>query len=160
MNKNASKQNGRPDGEQRKADARRLLAERRRLYLLRARRALVERAVAVDTATADDVREAVELPPNINPSLFGAVPGPLVRAGIIRPGPRVASERTPRRTGANRLWILKDLGAALRWLADNPDRPDPEPGPGEQALPVSVNPKPKNGPSSTRTSVEPGVEAM
>ncbi|MCQ8205440.1 hypothetical protein NP569_24435, partial [Vibrio parahaemolyticus] len=40
--------------------------------------------LAAGTATADDVRDAVELPPGVDPRCLGAVPGELADAGIIR----------------------------------------------------------------------------
>ena len=72
------------EGELLKREALTLLEARREVYVLRGRRALLGALLCSGTATADDVRDAVELPPGINPKLFGSVPGSLAKAGIIR----------------------------------------------------------------------------
>lgn len=115
------------EGERRKTEAHALLEARRELYVLRGRRALLEAMLSNPNveATADDVRAAVELPPDIDPVCLGAVPGPLARAGIIR---RVGFTATARAEGHTRpvtVWQLADRAAAYRWLATHPDRPDP-----------------------------------
>jgi len=103
------------------------LESHRDLYVLRGRRALVERLLCVGEATADDVRAAVELPDGVNPKCFGAVPGPLAKAGIIE---RVGFAPTSRPMAHARnltVWRLVDSAAAEAWLQDHPDQPDPEP---------------------------------
>ena len=87
---------GRLEGECRKLEALALLEARRRVYVRRGRRALLARLLAMGTATADDVRTAVELPQGVNPKLFGAVPGPLAETGIIKPA---AIPQRPERKG-------------------------------------------------------------
>ena len=100
----------------------------RETLIRRGRRALLGAMLAGDgTATADDVRAAVELPDGINANLFGAVPGLLARAGIIRLARLRLSARPERHRGINRVWQLADGPAALAWLAMHPDRPGPEP---------------------------------
>ncbi len=121
------------EGERRKTDAHTLLEARRQVFVNRGRRALLKSLLLIDTATADDVRLAVDLPPDIDPKCFGAVPGPLARARIIR---RVGYERTGRATGHARIltvWELADRTAAIHWLIAHPDVPDPadDAGPGE-----------------------------
>jgi len=74
---------GRADGERRRDAALDLLAARRDVYVLRGRRALLAVLLGNGTATADDVRAAVELPAGIGPKLFGAVPKALLAAGAI-----------------------------------------------------------------------------
>ena len=46
-------------------------------------RALLNVLVFNGTATIDDVRDLVQLPIGVPPKLFGAVPKPLVKSGII-----------------------------------------------------------------------------
>lgn len=114
------------EGERRKADALALLAARRELVVRRAQRALLRALLESGTATADDVRAAVELPPDIDPKVFGAVPGSLARAGIIR---RVGYAETCRPAAHARpvsVWTLADRDAAARWLADHPDLGAPD----------------------------------
>ena len=115
------------EGERRKLSAMAMLEARREVYILRGRRALLAKVLDTDTATADDVRAAVELPDGLNPNCFGAVPGLLARAGIIGLETLRLSARPARHAGINRVWILRDRVAAMAWLADHPDRPDPTP---------------------------------
>lgn len=115
------------DGEQRKVDAHVLLEARRELYILRGRRALLLRLLDVGRATADDVRDAVELPEAVGPKLFGVVPGLLARARIIEAVGFAKSRRPDAHARPVSVWQLVDRAAALAWLTDNPDRPDPEP---------------------------------
>jgi hypothetical protein len=122
------------EGEALKLAAHALLAARREVYVRRGRRALLLRLLAAGTATADDVRDAVELPPGINPKLFGAVPGLLAAAGIIE---AVGYTRTARKEGHARpvlRWRLADRAAALAWLGANPDLPDLEPANSQPTL--------------------------
>ncbi len=74
--------------------------------------------LANGTATADDVFDAVDRPPGVDPRCLGAVPGPLVRAGLIRAAGRVSSVRPGRHRALVRLWTLTDRAAALRFLID------------------------------------------
>ena len=81
---------GPSEGERLKAAALALLEARRECYVRRGRRALLQAMLDGDgTATADDVRAAVELPADIDPKLFGHRAAP---AGI-RPN------HSQRRTG-------------------------------------------------------------
>lgn len=112
------------DGEARKWAAHHLLACTRERVVRRARRALLMHLLAHGTATADDVRAVVELPPGLNPKAFGAVPGPLAEAGIIR---AAGFAKTARATGRARpvtVWRLADAAAATVWLLANPELPD------------------------------------
>lgn len=118
---------GRDAGVSRKLDALAVLADRRELYVLRGRRALLTALLAVGEATADDVRDAVGLPSGIDPVCLGAVPVALARAGIIR---RVGYVPTCRPTAHARpvsVWALTDRADAVRWLRDHPDRPNTAP---------------------------------
>jgi hypothetical protein len=112
------------EGESLKADALDLLEDHREVYIRRGRRALLEVLLQRGTATADDVREAVKLPPGINPKCFGSVPGLLAKLEIIE---QVGFVKTNRPEGHARpvaVWGLVDRDAAMRWLADHPDLPD------------------------------------
>ena len=146
------------NGEGRRDEALATLAEKRELYVLRGRRALLAALLAHGTATADDVRAAVELPPGIDPKCFGAVATPLAKAGIIE---REGFAQTSRPTAHARpvsIWKLADHGKAERWLLDNPDRGDDDHD-GEQGLSFPVYPKsPNNEPGATAATVAPGME--
>lgn len=101
-------------GERRRCDALRLLEAHRERLINRGRRALLAAMLAGDgTATADDVR--------------AAVPGALVRAGIIRAAKLRVSTRPERHAGLNHVWELADRAAALDWLDAHPDVLDPLP---------------------------------
>jgi hypothetical protein len=115
------------EGQQRRDQALTLLESRRAVFIRRARRAFLGRLLCAGSATADDVREAVELPPGVNPNLFGAVPTLFARLGIVRFHEFDTSRRPARHAGVNRVWRLADAGAAADWLDENPDLPDPEP---------------------------------
>lgn len=117
--------NGTAEGERRKVDALALLEATREACVTLARRAFLARLLAVGHATADDVREAVELPPGLNPNLFGAVPSLFARRGIVRFCGFDVSRRPARHAGLNRNWELIDPPAAMRWLADHPELPEP-----------------------------------
>jgi hypothetical protein len=122
----------RVEGDRRKRDALALLEARRGVYVRRGRRALLLQLLATGSATADDVRLVVELPADIGPKLFGAVPTPLVEAGIIR---HAGYTPTRRREGHARpvaVWELADRAAAVAWLAAHPDVQEPTDGKPEQ----------------------------
>lgn len=116
------------EGERRKADALLTLAERREVYVNRGRRALLQTLLAVGSANADDVRRLVKLPLEIDAKLFGAVPGPLARAGIIRAAGFLKTCRAVGHARPVTVWTLVDRDKASRWLADHPDRLDPGDG--------------------------------
>ncbi len=151
---------GTVEGERLKADAFDLLAERRAVYIRRGQRALLAALQAMDTATVDDVRDLVNVPQGIDPVCLGAVPGPLVRAGIIW---RAGYTPTCRPTAHARplsVWAVVDRDAAMQWLADHPNLPDPgDDGqePGTQATLFPLNPA--NEPGAAVAAAAPGVEA-
>lgn len=116
---------GRALGEGRRDAAHALLSARRAVYVRRGQRALLAAVLATGQATADDVRDAVELPPGIDPVCLGAVPGSLARAGIIRAGGYVRTCRPSAHARPLQVWILADQAAAERWLAAHPDVSDP-----------------------------------
>lgn len=115
------------EGERRKGAALDLLRARREVFVRRGQRAML--AVLLDgspTATADDVRAAVELPPDLDARLLGAVPRSLAFAGIVRRCDFQKSCRPERHASFVGVWELADRQAALDWLARNPDSPDVE----------------------------------
>lgn len=112
-------------GERRKSAAMTLLEGRRELYVLRGRRALLCRLLDTGEATADDVRNAVELSAGIAPVCLGAVPRTLARAGIIERVGFVSSARPDAHARPVSIWALADRAAALAWLAAHPDRLGP-----------------------------------
>jgi len=114
------------NGKERKRAELASLRERRAVFVRRGQRALLERLLQSDTATADDVRQTVELPNGLDPKLFGAVPGPLARAGIIEQAGYRATERPKAHSRPVIVWRLRDSEKALGWLAEHPDLlPDP-----------------------------------
>jgi len=120
-------------GENRKLDAHALLEARRELYVHRGRRALLVALLGGGDATADAVRDAVELPPAINPVCMGVVPGPLARASIIERVGFAESRRPDAHARPVSVWRLADRAAALAWLAAHPDCPDPTPAEADAA---------------------------
>ena len=112
------------EGERRKLGAHVVLEARRALYVMRGRRALLLHLLSAGNASADDVRDAVELPPQINPVCLGVVPGALARAGIIEPDGFTKSRRRDAHARPVQVWRLVDRAAALVWLTAHPNRPD------------------------------------
>ena len=110
------------EGERRRREALALLADRRRALVRRASRALLGLLLRTGTATADQLRGLVPIPPEINPKVFGAVFAGLAEENLIR---QVGSERS-RRPEAHRrpigVWQLADRAGAITWLAAHPDQ--------------------------------------
>lgn len=113
-------------GEEAKRAALGLLELRRGAFVLLGRRAPLTALLRNGTATADDVRRAVELPADVDPACLGAVPGTLARAGIIARVGYAPTDRAEAHARPVTLWTLTDADAARRWLAANPERPDAE----------------------------------
>jgi hypothetical protein len=113
------------EGERRKQDAFATLTANREAVIRRAQRALLTVLLETGSATADDVRKLVELPLGIGPKCFGAVPLPLARAGIIFRDGYTPTSRPTAHARPLSIWRLADREAALRWLADHLDLPDP-----------------------------------
>jgi hypothetical protein len=151
---------GTAEGERLKADVLALLEARREVFVLRGRRALL--AAMLDgngTATADDVRAAVELPSSIDPRSLGPVPGRLAYDKIIRPVGFVRSTRPERHASWLQVWALVDRAAALRWLDAHPDRPDPGADDGGACSQRVLFPiEPKNEPGTVAATAAPGME--
>ena len=152
--------NSAAEGQAAKDAALRLLEARREIFVLRGRRALLFTMLAGDgTATADDVRALVSLPPGIDPRCLGSVPGRLGYDKIIGPDEFV---RCTRREGHARWlqrWRLIDREKARRWLADHPDRPDPaDDNQGDDAQRVLFPTNPTNEPTPTADTAGAGME--
>ena len=86
--------------------------------LVRGRRAFLAALLANGEATADDVYAAVDVPAGVDPRCLGAVPRPLVRAGIVRAAGFIESSRPQRNAGIIRRWELIDRPKAERCLAE------------------------------------------
>lgn len=119
---------GHAAGEARKLDALAMLADRREAVVRRAQRALLAALLEAGSATVDDVRAAVELPAGVGPKCFGGAPGALARAGIIRADGFAKTCRPTAHARPVTVWQLADRAAAVRWLADHPDRPAADDG--------------------------------
>lgn len=109
------------EGERRKAAALNLLADRRALYVRRGQRALLQSLLTSGSATADNVRNAVSLPSDVDPVCLGAVPTALARAGIIYRNGYVQTTRPAAHARPVSEWGLADREKAIRWLAEHPD---------------------------------------
>jgi hypothetical protein len=112
------------EGESLKRHALDRLEACRGAHIRRGCRALLAALLRHGSATIDDARAAVPLPPTLNPKLFGAVPGPLVEAGIIATAGFVPSQRRQAHARPVRRWLLADRAGALAWLAAHPDLAD------------------------------------
>lgn len=115
------------EGERLRNAAHATLEGRRHAFVRRGQRALLTTLLERDAATADDVRAAVELPPGIDPKCLGAVPGALVRAGIIIRDGYMPTARAAAHARPVSVWRLKDRAAAEQWLVDHPEIPEPPP---------------------------------
>ncbi|NLF06430.1 MAG: hypothetical protein GX594_00405 [Pirellulaceae bacterium] len=116
---------GSAEGERLKADALAAIEARRQVYVRRGRRVMLQKMLDGDgTATADDVREAVKLPPGIDPRCLGSVPGAIAYLKLIRADGFVRSNRPERHASFIQVWRLADRAAAERWLVDHPDMID------------------------------------
>ncbi len=147
------------EGERRKADALAVLSTHREAVIRRAQRALLTVLLETGSATVDDVRELVELPPGVGPKCFGAAPGALARAKIVRAD---GFAKTCRPVGHARpvtVWALADRTAAERWLRNHPDMPPPEESEGAAASQRVLFPtNTTNEPTPTAAAVGAGME--
>lgn len=128
---------GRRIGRALKESAHAILEARRERFLMQGRRELLGVALGRHTvlergkATPDDVRERLTLPSDIGPVCLGAVPKPLVLAGIIRRVGFVTTSRPVAHARQVSVWELVDPDAARQWLADHP-APLPVPTPADE----------------------------
>lgn len=136
---------GRHEGERRKDAAHTLLAAHRGLIVRRAQRHICQTLLdGAPTVTADDVRAAVDLPPGLDPVLFGAAPAPLAKAGIIEPLGFAKTARPEAHARPLTVWGLRDRGKAQAWLLDHPDDDDPPGAPAQTSF-LPINPSNKTG---------------
>jgi hypothetical protein len=142
---------GRQRGEALKADAFANLEANRERWVLRGRRALLATLLDAGVATADDVRDAVTLPPRLSPKCFGSVPGLLARAKIIRADGYAKTCRPTAHARPLTVWRLIDAPAAQRWLRDHPD-PDDDDGTRNGAM---LDPSPSNATGPAMAVAEP-----
>ena len=106
------------------------------------------------TATTDDVRAVVELPPDIDPKLFGTVPHRLAYDRVIRNAGRVKTTRAIAHGRWVELWGLADRAAAEAWLRNHPDLPDPDQGDAVQGVLFPLGPQNERG--ATAATASPG----
>ena len=126
MSTTTDRATGRAVGEEHKLNAHAVLTARRGLYVLRGRRALLITLLASGEATVDDIHDGIDLPDGIDPVCIGAIPGLLVRAGLIRRVGHVPTSRPDAHARPVSVWALADRAAVERWLVAHPD-PNPEP---------------------------------
>lgn len=115
------------ESERRRDAAHATLEARRHAIVRRGRRALLTVLLDRGTASVDDVRGSVDLPSDIDPVCFGAVPRSLARAGIIHRAGFVATSRPDAHARPVSIWRLVDRDAALQWLTEHPEIPEPPP---------------------------------
>jgi hypothetical protein len=146
------------EGERRKLDAFAVLTANREAVIRRAQRALLTVLLETGSATADDVRELVELPPGINAKCFGAAPGVLARAKIIRADGFAKTCRSVGHARPVTVWALADRPAAERWLRNHPDMPPPQESEGAAASQRVLFPVTTNEPTPTVAAAGAGME--
>jgi len=106
------------EGERLRDEAHGHLRDRRQHLIRAGEKVLIRKIVSDGSATIDDVRAEVPCPPGIDPRFFGAIPGPLVKFGAIRP---LGYTKTRRSVAHARMlieWGLGDLSKALTYLTD------------------------------------------
>lgn len=115
----------RAEGERRRDAAHDLHQRHHGNIIRRAQRVLVTTALERGTATIDDVRTAINLPNGIDPTVLGAVPTALARAGILRRVGFVETTRPEAHARPVSVWAIGDHGKAVVWLTTHPDLPTP-----------------------------------
>ena len=127
MNPTASvHQNDASEGERRRDTTLDLLRERRAAIVRRGCRLLAGHLLEYGTATMDNIAAELETPPDLDRRLLGAIPSTLAKAGIAVLMGYVRSTRPERHASVLAVWGLADRKTAQRWLADNPELPDPD----------------------------------
>lgn len=122
------------EGDRRKRQALANLSARRGPVVTQGRRVMLRLLLdGQPTVTADDVRESVHSVAGVDPRCFGAVPGELARAGIIRAAGYMRSTRPEAHARPVCVWELVDREAAQRWLRLHPE-PAAEPLPGPSGM--------------------------
>lgn len=112
---------GRREGRRRRDDAHHALLARRGRYVRLAQAALLDAIAEHGHATADDIRQRLTLPPDINPTLIGPAVRQLRLAGVIRRvGRDVETCRPVAHARPLPLWETTSPDAARHWRADHP----------------------------------------
>lgn len=115
------RKDGQREGERRRDKAHDLLRSHRSAIIHQLKRAMVEAALRTGTATADDARDAVEIPAGINPKLAGLVGRDLATAGVFKAVGFVKSRRPKAHARPITVWELTRPEHGERWLIDNPN---------------------------------------
>lgn len=134
---------GRREGQRRKEEAHNVLEASRAAILRLARRELLSKLLTDGRATADDVRNMIELPDDMNPVALGAAPGLLAKAGIIERDGYRNSQRPTAHARPVSIWRLKDEPKARAWLRANPPWPIDSPdAPPQEKSPAAATAEP------------------
>jgi len=107
----------RPDGEARRDRALTLLRVRRAELIRECTAAALRVALDRGEVTADDVRDAVQIPPDISPKLVGCAFRDLAEAGILRRAGFRNSTRPAAHARPLSVWLLADVPGARTLLA-------------------------------------------
>jgi hypothetical protein len=107
-------------GRTRRDGALNVLETRRATYIVKARRAFLQRLLECGQCTIDDIRADVPLPDSVSPMLFGCTPTPFARNGVVERIGFKSALRSKAHARPVSLWRLLDRSRALVWLADNP----------------------------------------
>ncbi len=111
------------NGEQLRDAAHAKLVAYRSAIIRRGQTALLN--TLLEKGTADDVRAAIVLPPDIDPVCLGAVPGTLAKAHIIERVGFVPSARAGAHARPVSVWRLRDDVKARNWLREHPALAEP-----------------------------------
>jgi hypothetical protein len=122
------------EGRERKRKALDRHEEYRAALLLKARREFIRRGLSGKRMTTDDIRYHINIPDGVDPSFLGAVPKVFANAGIINRIGYEPSGRAEAHTRPISVWKVVQRGAALAWLACNPEPCMGEYGQGELAV--------------------------
>lgn len=144
---------GQAEGEARKRADFDRFRTRRLSFLRGCQRALLQNLLERGEATIDDVRAVVPIPPNVNPKTIGATPTELAVAGIIADSVRAEKSRRPEAHARKiTVWQLIDRHAALAWLDEHPEIPDPGDDGEDAADPSSREHSPPSSPTRSASA--------
>jgi hypothetical protein len=119
---------GLSEGERRRDAALDLLQQHRACLVRRVQRAFLALLLDGAPSTSDPVRAQVRLPPGSDPRCVGAAVRGLAALRLIRRAGLARSTRPEAHGRDLPLWALADRAAALAWLADHPELPEPDQG--------------------------------
>lgn len=143
---------GRNEGERRRDDALRKAKAANPRLTLRVQRAFLLRLLKVGTATADELYDDIEFPPNSKGS--GApIRGLASRKLIRKTGLRVTNCRPCAHGRDLPQWELVDRAKAEAWLAEHPEPPTDD-DPQRRLFPEGPKP-PENKPGATVPAAAP-----